>query len=468
MTEQSVVEYVVNSIWQLPLLAAMAWLLMWIGKPAAKTQHRIWLMTLALSILLPLLRQGVFPTRNWMENYAKRSHPGLRSETWGTPILVAGTSVGPTLRDGTAKDGTPAPVSTLRLSQSAVNWLLALYLIVVMGRFVQLAFAWRGARRLVRLALEKKLSPAQRAILEDCCVKLRAREPRMLISAEIASPMTIGVMRPAVLLPERFADNTESEMAAMLCHELAHVRCRDTLANWVCQLGSLPIAYHPATYALHRRIRRSRELVCDAMAAAAMDSATGYAQCLVTLAQRMLEGDRRAQQAQAAGLFDHDVLEERIMRLLERKNSMSTRARILRAGCAMALTAAVITTAAVFHVTPTVVNAAEANTSAGQINSDAGNAAVTVAAPAVPAPVASAMQQAVPTHGIVPVHMASPVRAAVPTRGCSSRACGIDRAGIGARASNRSSASCGPNACFYPDTDRRCSTGNESCSRSAD
>lgn len=60
-------------------------------------------------------------------------------------------------------------------------------------------------------------------------------------------------------------------------------RRRDYLMSLICQVSALPVAWHPVVYGLHQRIRRTREMVCDAMAAREMRSETTYARCLITL-----------------------------------------------------------------------------------------------------------------------------------------------------------------------------------------
>ena len=56
MIERALVEYAINALWQVPLLAASAWLLLWMIKPAPVTHHRVWLALLGLAVLLPLHR----------------------------------------------------------------------------------------------------------------------------------------------------------------------------------------------------------------------------------------------------------------------------------------------------------------------------------------------------------------------------------------------------------------------------
>ena len=58
MMERALIEYVVNALWQVPLLAGSAWLLLRMVRPAPVTQHRVWLAVLGLAVLLPLHGMG--------------------------------------------------------------------------------------------------------------------------------------------------------------------------------------------------------------------------------------------------------------------------------------------------------------------------------------------------------------------------------------------------------------------------
>ena len=63
---------------------------------------------------------------------------------------------------------------------------------------------------------------------------------------------------------------------AALCHEMAHIRRRDYLVNLLCEAAALPLNSDPVIYGVERCIRRTREMVCDAMAAEAMESEMAY------------------------------------------------------------------------------------------------------------------------------------------------------------------------------------------------
>src|SRR5712672_80533 len=51
--ERAMLEYLANALWQLPVLAAGAWALLWLMKPGPRTQYGVWLAVLGIAVLLP-------------------------------------------------------------------------------------------------------------------------------------------------------------------------------------------------------------------------------------------------------------------------------------------------------------------------------------------------------------------------------------------------------------------------------
>ena len=344
MMEQSLAEYVVNALWQVPLLAGGGWLLLRVAKPGPQTQHRIWLAILALCVLLPLRGMdtpGVFPTRlpsvtmiatdpATHEDSLSRQRPWFAS----LPHLSLRTH-------------------TVRLNATTEHWLVRLYLATVVFSLVRLARSWSASRRLVADAQE---TSRHNMALAYYSRRFRVELPQVRESQQVSSPMVVGAVAPVLLLPEGFFRLTEDEVRATLCHELAHVQRRDYLMNLLCQVAALPVAWHPVVSQVQQGIRTTREMVCDAMAAQEMKSHIGYARCLLALANSMLGGSGLAEQRHV-GLFTHNTLEKRVMLLVE-TTRMTVQARVARAATGTAAMIVAGTLAAMFHVTPTMAEPA--------------------------------------------------------------------------------------------------------------
>jgi beta-lactamase regulating signal transducer with metallopeptidase domain/polyhydroxyalkanoate synthesis regulator phasin len=380
MMERALIEYAINALWQVPLLAGSAWLLLRMVKPAPVTQHRVWLAVLGLAVLLPLHGMG-----GGMSGGATR-HTGTVIEARRDEALVppAQSDLPPAPRQRFAFASLlSARTGTFRLTARTVHWLLRLYVATIVIGLFRITRAWFAARTLVRNSQELCLSDRDRRALEDYSRRLGIKPPQLRESGEVSSPMVVGGRAPVLLLPEGFTQHTENEIRAALCHELAHVQRRDYLVNAVCQVAALPLAWHPVVDWVQQRIQMTREMVCDAMAAQEMKSHLGYAKCLLALAHSMIGGRDMAAQAQFLGLFGNHTLEERVMRLMD-TTTMSLRVKTARvvSGAAMMIASGVIAVA--FHLTPTTAQA-DVLPQATQDPPEVAQAPVPQAKPTVPA-----------------------------------------------------------------------------------
>jgi beta-lactamase regulating signal transducer with metallopeptidase domain len=347
MIERTLVEYVANALWQVPMLAGGAWLLLAAVKAGPRMQHGVWLMVLGLAVVLPLHGMGgeLAPVR-------VRPDVGVRVVADDVASADGDLTTGSMQRGGEERAKVSLQPRRVEISVTAARWVVSLYAGAVMFGLWRVVWAWRAARRLVERSREVTLAGEQTVVLEDYGRRLRIRLPQVRESVEISSPMIVGVIAPVLLLPVEFARYEAEEMRAALLHELAHVKRRDTLENAICQLVALPVSWHPVTQWVQGRIRRTREMVCDAMAAEEMRSEIGYARCLLTLARGMMAGRELERETAGVGLFHSNVLEERVMRLMETESVVGVRTRLVRlASGAIAMTTT-IAVAAMFHLTP--------------------------------------------------------------------------------------------------------------------
>jgi beta-lactamase regulating signal transducer with metallopeptidase domain len=357
--ERAILEYLANALWQLPVLAGGAWVLLWLMKPGPQTQYRVWLGVLGLGVLLPAfgIRGGeIAPVPGAAFDQLATARIVQRSAgvvvlDTTAPVTAASEALG---EGNSAKDAWRLPfrVQRVHLSATATRWVLGVYVGSVLLGLLRVVRAWRGARTLVEDSREVALCSTAEAVLKDYGKDLGVRLPEVRECAAVTSPMVVGALSPVVLLPEGFAGHAENEVRAALLHELAHVKRRDYLTNGICQLVVLPVGWHPVAQGVQQRIRRTREMVCDEMAAREMQSELGYARCLLTMAHRMLGG--LAERPEYVGLFSNNVLEERVMRLMETKTVLSVRTKLVRLTSGATAIAAATLMAASFHVVPTM------------------------------------------------------------------------------------------------------------------
>ena len=76
-------------------------------------------------------------------------------------------------------------------------------------------------------------------------------------------PMTWGVIRPKLLLPEASQEWTEERRRVVLLHELAHAKRGDYLTNLVTQLACALYWFNPFVWFAARQMIAERERACD-------------------------------------------------------------------------------------------------------------------------------------------------------------------------------------------------------------
>lgn len=177
----------------------------------------------------------------------------------------------------------PAPRPDVALGAWLAVWLAGSVLLLV----VWLANGWRWRRRVrcARLSAE--------SVRTEICVdqlvdrmarrlKLR-RPPRVTIVSESIGPAVFGLFRPTIVLPEfLIAGCPRRRFAAIVAHELVHVRRGDLLAGF-WQLATQAIWwFHPLVWWANREMARERERSCDEEVLAALGgNPADYAQSLL-------------------------------------------------------------------------------------------------------------------------------------------------------------------------------------------
>ena len=300
-----VLTFLANALWQVPavvLAAALAALLL--RRAPARHRHALWLAALALAVVLPaasLLRGGE-------EDRVKRgaSDPGPASSFRAERGIRAGANAG----SWNLPAVLPAP--------PAARALTVLYLLSVIVHAGGLARSWRRSLKLLRQAVPPELSPASVEALARCRAAFgpRAAAAPLLAGAAGVGPFTAGGRHPVVVLPgPLLVSSSPAELQSVLGHEFAHVARRDYALNLLGEALLLPVAFHPAVRFLRRRIAAAREVACDELAVERLVAPRDYARALLGLASTLAGLPRPAH---TLGVFDADILEERMRRLSAR------------------------------------------------------------------------------------------------------------------------------------------------------
>lgn len=281
--------FLLNALWQVTavvLAAALADRLLRRGP--ARYRHALWLGATLASLLLPA----------W--SLLPREAPVVSGPMPTLPMIPTTPAWTPQVHETTQVPSTLAWMAVLVFGLS------------VAAHLVRLGRAWLRTRELARDAAPASIPDA--ALVERCRQAFGLKRVDILTSSIVGGPVTLGALRPAIVLPPGFLDSQEDQVIAALAHEMAHIRRRDFLVNLFCEVLLLAIAFHPATRWLRRRLAETREMACDEAAVERLIGARPYARSLLALASTLAG---RSRPAYVLGALDADILEVRMRRLVD-------------------------------------------------------------------------------------------------------------------------------------------------------
>jgi tetratricopeptide (TPR) repeat protein len=150
------------------------------------------------------------------------------------------------------------------------------------------------------------------------------------------TPAAEGFWRKVIILPEILLRSTnEEELTTAIGHEMAHLARHDFALKVLYQLLYLPICFNPASWIILRKIEETREMACDELVTDRVLDPCVYARSLVSFAAAAIKAAPRP--SYLLGVFDGNILERRVRRLVHRPAVNLKRARIQLAGTVTAL-----------------------------------------------------------------------------------------------------------------------------------
>jgi TonB family protein len=299
----SVVSYLANSVWEVPLIAASGWAASRIlRRLGPRVEHVVWVSTLALAVVTPAL-----PLWRWASGWIT----GSAGSEHLSSSLIAG-------------DGARHASSSLTLlSPLAICILFGLYAITVVYFAGRLGRSLFVTARLLREASPMVLDAGKEQLWRRCLRVFSVPDAVVLSAERVTGPVTISLQRPVLLLPSEFAGQCgDEDFLAAIAHECAHIERRDFRKNLLYEAASLAIAFHPATWMLKSQIAETREMICDEAATSRVIDSEDYTESLIRLAA-MVSSSARAISFHAIGIFDANILEKRIMLIQAKKRRVS-------------------------------------------------------------------------------------------------------------------------------------------------
>ena len=233
----------------------------------------------------------------------------------GTPVATAAPETLPIVMspDFTAPQAAPRPArsidvrSSVRTRPSTEALLIAAWAIgaalfltpvlVTPGRLRKLrgtARRWHQGEELVRAIASGVHRPVA-----------------VLIHEDVATPLTCGIVRPAIVLPSQALTWADQEVRQALIHELEHIRRADWPVHIATRVVCAIYWFNPLAWIAWRQLSLEAERACDD-AVLRIAERTAYAQQLVTLARHA-----RSSPVPVLSMVSRSELSERISALLD-------------------------------------------------------------------------------------------------------------------------------------------------------
>ncbi|MDQ2800088.1 MAG: DUF881 domain-containing protein, partial [Armatimonadota bacterium] len=193
----------------------------------------------------------------------------------------------------------------------------------------------RGSRVLVDAAICERLA--------RLAAGQGVRLPQLLVSPHVRSPFLSGLWRPAIWLPESWqTDFDEPTLQVILAHELAHQARRDCAWTLLLRLTWAVLWVQPLLWLLARQLGQASEEACDLLALTPDCPPRRYADCLLSLAERVLPSP--AERSLGAGVVPvRSSLGRRVQNILNWRNiAMSRISNRLRLAAILATAAVAI------------------------------------------------------------------------------------------------------------------------------
>ena len=289
------------------LLAALA-VTTALRRASAAVRHLVWLAALAGVLLLPVAAavvpawralpppgELIPPVASAFRAPDARPAESASAAVEARPaapssVIKSGGVIALPAEPGAAPAAAPAQAAESESRRAPFPWAQAALLVWMTGAalllirlFAGVLAVWRIERRATEMQDERWT-----VLTDRLSRRMRlGRIVRLLRGETSAVPMTWGAFRPVIMLPAEADAWDEGRRAAVLAHELAHVRRWDALTQWIAHLATALFWFNPLVWVAARRVREEREHACDDAVLAVGTRATDYADHLLTIVRAL-------------------------------------------------------------------------------------------------------------------------------------------------------------------------------------
>ncbi len=196
---------------------------------------------------------------------------------------------------------------------SLPSWLTIVRTVWLAGAFLLLALLAVDLRRLYRTRRDGRPWLERRELMQslasECGIR---RNVEVLLHEDIPGPLTCGIWRSTILLPDEACEWSEADLRRAIVHELEHVRRGDWAIQMAARATCVLYWLHPLVWVALRWLGLEAERAADDAVVRSAEH-TEYAEQLVLLAGRL----SKTQTQPALGMANRSDLSARVTALLD-------------------------------------------------------------------------------------------------------------------------------------------------------
>ncbi|MFC2146834.1 M56 family metallopeptidase, partial [Acidobacteriota bacterium] len=264
----------------LVLLMAILILTWFIRRSSAAIRHLYLSAAVMVLLALPLVSL-VIPSWD-MEWF---SHPVAQGD--GKTIVTSAERVETPMESDTGKARFQSPSSGKSSQFHWFDWILAVWLVGALGLLLRLVggkfFGYWVARKAPEINDKNFMNT-----VEQMAHQLGVMERITILESDRFNvPFVSGILRPRLIMPSHAKTWPSRRLKNILHHELAHVKRKDILTQFLAQVVCCIYWVNPLVWILERQLFLERERACDDMALSQDIKASEYAGHLMEVLEEM-------------------------------------------------------------------------------------------------------------------------------------------------------------------------------------
>jgi beta-lactamase regulating signal transducer with metallopeptidase domain len=208
------------------------------------------------------------------------------------------------------------PATGLNVKDVAIP---AIWLLGFLFLSIRILAGLMGVSRLTRFGISLSENPWRRLyrlFMQKSPIK---RNVKLVKNRRVPVPMTWGVLKPVVLMPQDSSKWSFQQCSSVLFHELAHVKRGDFLVRILARVACTVFWFNPLSWLAYRQMIREQEKACDQMVLQAGIKPSTYASSLLQVKLASTGSQRLA--AAAVGMAGDSALDERLTTILDKRNT---------------------------------------------------------------------------------------------------------------------------------------------------